>query len=207
MKKLLLVALVVGLLMPAASARAATIGSTPASNDVIGIMEGWFGASLYLIGGPADIQVQYINKEAGWTNLFNFQGGAVEINTATTAPGTVFNFLGVSSGLLNFSFSTVDTGDSVANGSNIEPTGLLGDLNFFVTFDDNVVNGVTPGGGQTVLIAFDDTGAGSDDNHDDLVVRLTITGGTFHVPDGGMTLALFGGALLGLGALRRRIGR
>ena len=85
--------------------------------------------------------------------------------------------------------------------------------NFFATLAsgplfsnlDTNINGVTPGSGTTLWVALDDGGAGPDDNHDDMVVRLSILGpGTFQVPDGGATLTLLGCALMGLGALRRR---
>lgn len=193
-------------LCAATTAQAAYVGTTPASNDVINIKEGWFGANLYLIAGATtEIVVEFIGKEAGYTNLF-YVNGALQHNSDTASAGDT-TLVDVAPGLISFAFfSDFNTANpftaSVTNGSNQDPVTNL--LNYFITFDDNVVNGVTPSSGQTVLIALDDTGAGPDDNHDDMVIRLTIkNGGGFQVPEPG-TLALLGLGALAAGLARRR---
>ena len=209
MKRIVLAAAVVtALFLPGADARAGSIGSTASNNDVIGVMEGWFGANLYLTG-PADIYIEFLGVEAGYTNTFTFNGDPKYTETGLQQDfpagtgGVTVN--GVSAGLLNFSFST-NQSTSVSNGANVLPSANA--PNFFITFGhdgDAVVDGVTPSGGQSVILAFDDNGS-PDDNHDDLVVRLSVTSGGFSVPDGGTTVALLGFALMGLGVLRRRFG-
>jgi hypothetical protein len=192
-------------LCAATTAQAAYVGTTPASNDVIGITEGWFGANLYLIAGAATtITVEFVGKEAGYTNRFYLEGSE-RFSTANAVAGSTVNVL-VDPGLIDFAFfSNMGTGNplaaSVTNGSNQDP--ITNFLNYFITFDDNNVNGVTPSSGQTVLIALDDTGAGPDDNHDDMVIRLTIKNGGFQVPEPG-TLALLGLGALAAGLARRR---
>jgi len=214
--KRLVGAVMLVLAFSATQSQAATIGSTPANNDVIGVTEGYFGASLYLIAGPggALIDIDFIGKEAGYTNKF-FLNGVEYINNQTTPvsltdpegthpPGAPTATVLVGPGLINFHF-TVQGVVGPTNGLNPLPSSPL--PNFFVTLGgplDTVVDGITPWSGYQAWIALDDAGAGPDDNHDDLVVRLRISGGTFNVPDGGATLTLLGCALMGLGALRRR---
>lgn len=219
LRKLVLMAALV-LALGAAPAQAAPIaGVSGPNNNIIGNdLPGWYNANLYLIGGPATLTFEYIGKEAGWLNEFWFGAGddpLAKLFDTNDNPATVANVVvaAVPGGLLNFQFRTNQGSGSadtiVANADNVDRT--VGP-NFFISFQ-------TPGkgpygspfsGGQFAYLAFDDFGPANllDDNHDDMVVKVSITGGRItpfeSVPDGGSTLGFLGLALIGLAALRRR---
>lgn len=213
--------------LAAVPAGAAVVGSIPGvplgTNQFVNAafgnaasIEGYFGANLYLIGGPASIQVEYFGAEASFNNSFSMgsctinSGGITNINTGGVAiPDPDCASIGPLSGLLSFMFTSQGFGpvSNGANNNNVSP--LL--PNFFVTLAsgtalsdiDTTKDNITAGSGTVAWLFFDDAGAGDDDNHDDMVVRLRITGGSVGIPEPG-TVALLGAALLGMGAIRRR---
>ena len=185
---------------------AVTVGTGADARD-IRTLGGFYNADI-LIDEASPILIEVMGAEASFHNRFEIgdysyqhTGGLntasldddgeivpLEIATVTLAPGD--------GGLLDFIFQIVfssgDEGAAIANGAN--PANGTG-ANFFASFgDDEQTIGSTG-----LWLFFDDAGQ-KFDNHDDLVVRLSI------VPlPAGMLLLLTGmGGLGAVGARRRR---
>ena len=162
-------------------------------------VSGLFGAQI-TVSSDTNISMWYLGKEAGYVNAFELPENTERLSTSgqsnvfsvpSSGPST-----SVAAGLLPFCFTTSGGGapDSVCNGAN--PDALSGGTgpNFFAYFRDT----------KTVDLWLDDGGAGPDDNHDDMVVRLQIRQGEFGVVPVPAAVWLFGSGLLGLVGIARR---
>lgn len=195
-------------------------------------VEGWYGANLGLNAGSggATLTFEFFGSEASYKNAFEFDGSVLFSHPGDVAPhfGNTFadtgasgldagdalfstSVSGVMSGIIDFRF-LIDgfTSTTVDNGTNPDDVVGLADQNFFLTFDspnyslDTTIDGVSGTYGNSVFVFLDDAGAGPDDNHDDMVVRISVTGGTISVAEPFVTALIGFGAIALVGANRRR---
>ncbi len=199
-----------------------TAGSIPggASNELIttgllpGPLVGGYYGSQITFDAPAssNLTIEFFGAEAGYKNSFYYEGlqkfvhpGGQIISPNLASPLASFSTLLSGSGLLDFYFAYNNGAGSVVNGANLDDaTGTVGP-NFFASCDPS--SGAVGSGGtdcSSVYLFLDDGGAGPDDNHDDFLVRISVSSDVPAVPEPG-TVTLLGLGLLGAAFAGRRV--
>jgi hypothetical protein len=145
------------------------------------------------------ITYYYYGKEAGYRN--DFWAGDLSLST-DYAPTWQNRFddpyeigsLNVGPGLLDFGFCAYNGGSSPLGCLSNEQNDGKGLYSW-----QSIAYSIA---GNSVWLFWDDSGAGPDDNHDDMLIRAVFSPAT-SVPEPTM-LMLFGMGLLGLGLMRRK---
>lgn len=163
------------------------------------------GVTTYVLGASLGVSqngwldLYYYGKEAGYRNTFSANGGDAFYNTGTNptfqdkfnAP-IYFGSVEVDAGRLQFRFCAYSGGTQIGCLSNAAND--TRGINSFQSIAYNI-------SGNNAWLLWDDSGAGPDDNHDDMVIRATFRSRSVTEPG---TLALAGLGLIGLAFARRR---
>lgn len=149
---------------------------------------------LFSVAGNYEITFTALAQESGFYNSLTAYG----LTLNETPLGTTFtvsvNGAQVND-LLSFEFTAMQNGSQVGTGivnGNNQP---FLSVQSFAT----ILNGAFGGTSYDAILLWDDSGAGPDDNHDDMIVGVSIT--KVSAPS---TLAILGLGLFALGVSRRK---
>jgi hypothetical protein len=160
--------------------------------DALSILSGTVkdGTNGLSVSGPARVTFTYLGSEAGFSNssVNLLTAATIFANQGVSAVGDIVNAV-LPAGLLAFSYNS-------GNGSGIANNGVAVSPNLA---DIGIAFSALFNGNRSVLVFFDDNGAGPDRDFDDLAMRIDVA--PVPVPAAGLMLVA---ALGGLGAVARR---
>ena len=214
MKTLMKIAAVasVAFAMPAAAAVTFNVGIgspvkvIPSNNDFqgnlngVGLFEYTAGGATVALSGKAKVTFEFMGSESGFDDGFKAGGGVITVseNTGFTGWGPV------ALGSLNYNAGPIN--DWLFNSSGRGATTFgIGTLEFGVFLPRGSLTGGTYSS-NVLYLGFDDQINGDDDNHDDLIIRVTAE--DLFDPGGGVpepaTWAMMILGFGGVGAMVRR---
>ena len=173
------------------------------NNEFKGVLDG-LGVKKYTLGtslgvdSAGSVTYWYYGKEAGYQNIF-LTGNTAFATGFTPTTQNYFNnpikigAFDVGSGVLDFAFCAFSGPITLQGCVTNEANDLLG-----WNSNQSIAYSVA---GNTAWLFWDDSGAGPDDNHDDMLIKAVFTPKAVPEP---ASLGLFGLGLLGAWVVARR---
>ena len=206
MRRLVLLAVLV-LGLSGLSASADTVVLPGPETPLTTILNGLYGAGTYVRVSDASDNIWWqIVSSAGATVEAKYAGNGNDLWTATTG-GALDNLVvkGVvgATGTIAPSVNPFLFADVTSQGSSSGGSHFVSDAGLNIKGEDHMVTFKLNNVPNTYVIAWEDLQySGSDKDFNDLVVEVS---GVKPVPDGGLTVALLGGAVALIGAFGRKL--